>query len=206
MIRDREGARFQYRRANALLPDLKIDEASGRFQPPEATTPAEPPATELVCFVAIGRAPAGLHAGHHGGHGTPFADIYVNGKLAGRSHPFVSTRELLVASEQKLAALRLAKTAARIAIKETVIHAVAEEDDLLAALLRVLLYAFERPDNRRWETLPRWLQVARVRCPSDLAEFRVVFRTAGGQAVREKIVRAPLSKRGRVFISFCRDL
>ena len=67
-------------------------------------------------------------------------------------------------------------------------------------------YALEMPDTRRWETLPLWLQVARVPCPPDLSAFDVVYRGKGGNVVTRQTIERPLARKGDVFVSFCRGL
>jgi hypothetical protein len=64
----------------------------------------------------------------------------------------------------------------------------------------------ERPDIRRWETLPRWLQVARVPCPPDLDSFDVVLKTFNGVTIRTIHVEKPITRRRNTFVSFCRDI
>ena len=70
----------------------------------------------------------------------------------------------------------------------------------------ILVGILEQPDLRRWETLPRWLQVARVPCPADLTSFDVVFKNHQGVTTRTVSVTEPLARRRNTFVSYCRDL
>jgi hypothetical protein len=105
-----------------------------------------------------------------------------------------------------MAAMKIAKEVARIVVKESVAEAISRQNELLGELIRLLLFAMEAPDLRTWETIPLSLQVARVPCPQDLKEFRVVFKDNGGRTIREKSVSSPISRRGNLFFSFCRDI
>ena len=57
-----------------------------------------------------------------------------------------------------------------------------------------------------WETLPRYLQVARVTCPTDLTEFDLVFKTSGGSTVRTMHITQPIQRRRNILVSIVRDL
>ena len=62
----------------------------------------------------------------------------------------------------------------------------------------------EQPDIRRWETLPRYMQVARVPCPPDLDYIDVALTNADGVELRRVSINAPIHRGGRVFVSFVR--
>ncbi|MBN1673725.1 MAG: hypothetical protein JXR37_21945 [Kiritimatiellae bacterium] len=214
MIDDRDNAAILYRQAAELLPDLVIDESTGRIQtaapapdPGRAPGPARTGA-ELVCFVAMGRSPSErdlmqdfIQSGPEG-----YAEFYVGGEYLGRSYSLANVARLVQATENRLAAMRLAKTMTRVVIKDTVATAVEEEHPFWGALVRIILFSLETPDTRRWETLPMWLQVARFDCPPELDAYEVVFKGVGGQVLQQRTVSLPLSRRGRVFFSYCRDL
>lgn len=203
LIDDMEGAAFQYRAAAKLLPSVPLDRRTGRI----AVT-NEAPTAELVCFVGIGRTVAGGQMpGSNSQWGTaPYAEIYVGQRYLGRSYSFANTAGLYHATQARLAAIKTAKTAARVVIKDATARAVAEKNEALGQLVWLLLFAAEKPDTRNWETLPLWLQVARVPCPADLQEIRVVFRGRGGRVVRERPITSPLVRRRNCFVSFCRDV
>lgn len=204
MMDDESNAALQFRKAAALVPGLAIDDRTGRIGPASA---ASGPA-ELVCFIFIG----GLHNPAAGSsvsklEKAAFAEIHHEGQLLGRSHNLSDTVDLAFTTEQKEAAKKLAKTAARVAIKETVSYQIAQDNELLGELVRLILVGIlEQPDLRRWETLPRWLQVARVPCPADLTSFDVVFKNHQGVTTRTVSVTEPLARRRNTFVSYCRDL
>ena len=115
----------------------------------------------------------------------------------------------LAFTTQQIEALRTAvKTVSRVAAKESVAVVLEQNDQaLLGALVRfILIGLLEQPDLRRWETLPRWLQVARVDCPPDIDEFDLVIRTIAGQEVRRLQIRQPLVRRRNILVSLFRDL
>jgi hypothetical protein len=218
MIGDGSNAALQYRMANEALRGVWIDDATGRLQPRAAATNAAPVRTqppspfgpasgELVCFILAGR--IGPHAPAASRFSDPptYAEIFCDGRRLGRSYTLSDTVDLAFTTEQVEATRKAVKTAARLTIKETLADAIERDDKLLGGLVRlVLLGMLERPDVRRWETLPRWLGVARVPCPPDLSRFTVVFRNDRGGILRKVDVVQPLSRQGRVFVSFCRDL
>ncbi|MBN1557994.1 MAG: hypothetical protein JW951_07590 [Lentisphaerae bacterium] len=206
LIGDHEGAAFQYRAADRLLPHLRVDPASGRMAP--ASDPAGQPAPgpTLLLFFALGRAPRyaappdtlpALAA-------APYAEIVINGIPAGRTYALASVARLMAATEARLTALKAAKTAGRLALKELAAESLEEENEFLGELLRLALFAAEQPDTRHWETLPRWLQAARVPCPADLTAYELVVRTPGGAVLSRHTVTAPLVRRRRIFFSFYR--
>jgi hypothetical protein len=157
----------------------------------------------------MGRAPRHLPDRHGNWHGgiPGYAEISVNGACVGRSYVLADTRELALTSEQIAAVGKSAKTIARVVLKEVAAEAVAaRNNEALGELVRfILIGLLEEPDVRRWETLPHWLQVARVPCPRDLREFRVVFRDAAGNLTSTLDVKDPIARHGDVFFSFCRN-
>ena len=58
-----------------------------------------------------------------------------------------------------------AKQVARIAAKKAVSNAVRREDDVLGAVVQVLLFVTEQADTRSWETLPEWFGMLRIALP-----------------------------------------
>ncbi len=201
MMNDPSNAALQYRLAAALAPQAGLDERGGA---------AAGGGSELVVFVLLGRAPTGYDvASGQPPSGAPlFAEIEIGGRVVGQSRPLSDTLDLAFNTAQKQIALKVAKTVTRIVIKDAIAEAVAKatDEEFLGALTRfVLIGLLEQPDMRRWETLPRYLQVARVPCPSDLASFRVRVKAPGGYTLRADEVSAPLQRRGRVFVSLYRD-
>jgi tetratricopeptide (TPR) repeat protein len=205
LIGDTQNAALEYRIAARLLPDLGIDPATGRFG--SAVTPTAPDG-ELICFVGLGRAPRWAPPGAPQGRSgfEPYVTFHADGAPLGRSRTFAATPDLLAATYARLALLKGVKTVSRIALKELAAQAVAEEDRFLGELTRLLLFATETPDNRHWETLPRFLQVARVPCPRDLTRYEAAFHAPTGAVLERRTLTQPLVRRGNLAVSFIRDI
>lgn len=233
MIDDDSNAALQYRKANALAKNATIDPVTGRltYKAPvvakKASTnttenteapllkPSQPtPASlgsntaELVCFVMTGHAPPGdTEPALLDAFAFPtYAEIRHHGQLLGRSYILADVGELAHLTAQKQALQKALKTGTRIVIKEVIAHQAEQQNEGLGALVWLLLMALEQPDLRRWETLPRYLQVARVACPKDLTEFDLVFKTSGGSTVRTLHITQPIQRRRNIFVSVVRDL
>jgi hypothetical protein len=226
MIDDDSNAAIQYQRASARLSGVKVDENTGHIIPvPDkltdtngvaiSTEPApsteKPWPNELVCFVLLGRSARGTDAwGENWRPGQPmYAEIYYQGVFLGRSYNLADTVDLAYTTDQIEAVRKMIKTVGRVMVKEAIATSLEanEDTELLGSLVRfVLIGLMERPDVRRWETLPRWLQVARVPCPPDLNSFDVVLKTFNGVTIRTLHVEKPITRRRNTFVSFCRDI
>ena len=232
MIDDNSNAALQYRRANELSKTATIEPVTGRLTPkvaaakpttgsmppedkseadlmPPIQPAAQPPGAhqaELVCFILAGRTPAQADDGYLASPLPLYAEIYSGSNRLGRSYVLADTAELARLTEQKEALRKVAKEGARIAIKEVVAHQVEQKNEALGALTWLVLMLLEQPDVRRWETLPQWLEVARVNCPTDLKEFDVVLKTFAGATVRTLHVTQPIQRRRNIFVAVCRDL
>lgn len=216
LINDEGNAAIQYRSAARVLKnDIMIDALSGDILPKTnviyTTTPIAKAAlktapAELVCFITMGRLPVGQISGNFYSQSPPYAEIYCEDEYLGRSYPFANTATLTADSKRRLAAIQMAKDATRIATKIAISEAVKQQNDALGTLVWLALFAMEAPDTRCWETLPLWLEVARVPCPADLKSYTVVFKSAAGTTLGKKVIATPLSRRGNTFISFCRDV
>ncbi|MCX6997895.1 MAG: hypothetical protein NTV49_12605, partial [Kiritimatiellaeota bacterium] len=207
-----------------------VGKSEAELMPP-APAPAPPGAhqAELVCFILAGRTPAPgegdyaaaalpvyseMPSGRNQGMPawwTPtllpaYAEIHNGGRLLGRSYVLTDTAELARLTAQKEALRKAAKDATRVAIKEVVSHQIEQQNEALGLLTWFVLMLLEQPDVRRWETLPQWLEVARVNCPADLKEFDVVFKTAGGATVRTLHVTKSIQRRRNIYVAVCRDL
>ncbi len=210
LIRDFSGAKLEYGKADELTKHLTIDELSGHIAPAttNTTTKAKSPPTgaELICLVAIGRAPrVGRNPRSNAIWGShPYVEILHKGRTLGRSYTLNTTASLLAATQRRIAALKAAKTATRIVLKETIANAVSEQNTFLGEILRLILYAMEMPDERGWGTLPMWLQVARMPCPKGLTEFTVVFRNSAGTELKRETVTSPITSRDDKYVSFIR--
>lgn len=211
MIFDSDAAARQYREADKLTSSLEISE-TGQISP--ATTNAAAVAkskasnTELVAFILIGRSPTeyGDWSSNYRWGTDPYAEIYAGGKYLGRSYTVSSTQKLLAETQKHLATMTALKTVSRIALKETLAHSVSQNNELLGEILRVVLYSFETPDERRWETLPLYLQIARCPCPENLTEYTIKYKGAQNRVLLTKSVTSPIIKRGSTYVSFCRDI
>ena len=197
MTGDADNAALQYRLAAALAPTVPLDPLTGRFA---AGAPAVPRAAELVCFLSIGHVCAGPDVAE------PAVALYADGRYLGPAFVLANVGSIAQQSAQRAAALQAAKMVTRIALKETLASAVGHENQALGDLLRLLLFSFEQPDTRRWETLPQWLAVGRVPCPEKLTEFEAVFTAGPARAGVSVPVRGPFAQRGRTSVAFCRDI
>jgi len=203
LIGDSSNARLQYEKAAALASQVNLDPNTGRFG--SSSSASSNAAAELVCFVMMGRAPAPENMLYP--DSGLYAEIYSGNTLLGRSQPLTDVADLASTSYQKDAAREVAKTVTRIAVKETIAYQIEKDNEALGALARIILIGLlERPDTRRWETLPRYLEVARVPCPPDLTEFTISFRTGNGQEISRRTIAAPLTRQGSTFVSFVRDI
>lgn len=194
---DDSSAAFQYRLADALLPELSIFPSTGMFvsgAQTNANSAPDPGQCELVCLVDI-----------DGGGNLTTPDIYAGGKFLGSARIMTDTMALASISREKMAARKMAKSVARIALKEGIAAVVAAHNADLGDMVRVLLFSVEVPDERAWETLPHLLAVARVPCPPDLQTFDVVFRNHYGRGPDRITVSGPLVRRNRTFFAFCRN-
>ena len=136
----------------------------------------------------------------------PYAEIYSRGKFLGRSYLLTNTQKLFTETQTRLSAIAALKETSRFALKETMSNEISDKNALLGEMLRIIMFAFEIPDTRRCETIPLWLQVARVPCPSDMKSYKIVFKNSRGKIMSQKIITNPLSSKEGIFISFCRDL
>ena len=210
-INDLASAQQQYRLASSLIPHLRIDEKTGRITPvsddPEQNhrSSIAPAHTELLCIVLLGRA-GGEHPSGDGQQPDDYVEVLHNGERLGRSYTLTDTLDLAFTTEQREAARKTAKAVGRIALKEGIAQSIENENLLLAELVRlVLIGVLEQPDLRKWETLPRLLQIARVPCPDGLTHHELRVR-AGSRVVMQRRIEAPLTKRRNMYISLFRDL
>jgi len=225
MMDDYANSALQYRLADKLALGLKINERTGFILPapeelptnitnsvtasvPDSTPPPVHGKCQLVCFALLGRStPGTADAAMLPGNGRlPYVEIYAGENKLGRSYSLADTAWLAAVTEQKDALRKTAKTATRVAIKETIAQSLESNDNKgLADLTRfVLIGLLEQPDIRRWGTLPRWIQVARVSCPCDLKDYRVVVRRGDGVVLQRMHISTPITHRRNIFFSFFR--
>lgn len=212
-IGNTDGARRQYEAADKLTPALAVT-SSGALIPNKAgkatakQNRARHGGNELVCFIGIGRGPDGRgRTPRRGRWGlTPFVEILNDDALLGRSYALAETAELHSRTQDKLAAIRVAKTVSRLVIKDSIASSVADNNEGLGALLWLVMFAFEAQAERRWETLPLSLQVARVPCPDDLRTVTLVFRGRNGVVQDRQVYNIPLTRRHSTFVTFARGI
>ncbi len=216
LIDDPSNAALMYRRAaSAAPPGVWIDETTGRISP---RVPGAPPPSlsaagghgggELICFVLLGHRSEWSPDGSMRTLGRPGpARIRFGSATAGISYPLANSAELSTLTARRLAAIRAAKTAARIAVKEAVARAVDQNtnDSGLGFLVRLLLIGLlEQPDLRHWGTLPREFHVARVPWPVGAERFEVDLCTPGGHVIRT-VAPAAASRRRSVRVAIVTD-
>jgi len=225
MIDDDSNAALQYRKASDNSTETAVDPNTGHLKPkpPKSTNQTESVSAEnlfkdekrsrdeLICFVSIGHAPRPTNDREFAWRQSSamYATILSNGKVLGRSYNLSDTVELAFTTEQIEAVRKMAKTVGRVIVKEAIADSIEENgnNELLGEFVRfILIGLLEQPDVRAWETLPRWLQVARVPCPPDLTSYDVEFKTANGATLRTLHVEAPIARRRNIFVSFCRDI
>jgi len=212
MISDNNSSRIEYRAASQLLSNIKIDEITGKIIP--ATTNKIPEGKypdmegELICFIGIGRGPTEYGSWNQKPcfGTTPYVEVYINNLYVGRSYIFTTTHDLMVKTQRKIAAMKTVKTVSRIAIKETIANEISEKNALLGELVRFLLLSLETTDVKRWETLPHWLEIARVPCPVDIKEYTLVLKGQNDVKISEIIVKKPLTHRWKIYFSLVRFL
>ena len=125
-----------------------------------------PNAQELVYVVLVGRGPHSPNAAAvSSSHPPPSVTVESGGFTLGHAVSLADTHDLMFRAAQAAATKTAVKTLGRIAAKEAIAHGVASEYDnpLLGELIRIILIGIlERPDERHWDTLPRWLMIARI--------------------------------------------
>ena len=209
MTGDGPNARSQYKMANELLPDLHIDEKGQISSEESASSTASVQGQELVVFFLIGHSPTmrEIRGQFKDSFHPPQIQVYTKEKYLGNATVLSRVDNLALITWNIEAPARIAKMVARIAAKEAIAVSVEKQDAVLGALTRIILIGMlERPDFRRWETLPRWLAVARLPCPETLNSFEVAIQGEGNIMGKRFAIDYPIVKRGDVFFSFVRDL
>ncbi len=209
MTDDRANAVAQYTLVDELLPDLYVDKQGRLGRDTEKTSEKKVEARELVCFFLLGRSPSmrEVRGEYNSSFSPPRIRIYAGGHHLGDAVILTNVQGLAINTWNIEAPARIAKMAARIAAKEVVARQIEEQDEALGALARIILIGLlERPDFRRWETLPHWLAVARLPFPDGLSSFDVRLQGAGIILGATIPVQQPFVQRGNVIFSFVRDL
>ncbi len=209
MTGDRPNAEAQYFLADELLPNLHIDKRGWIGADSGGTSESEPyNGRELVCFFLLGRSPSMRDVrANYSHYYPPRIQLYAGRTHLGDASILTSVHTLAISTWNIEGPARIAKTAARIAAKEVLARKLEKQDEALGALARIILIGLlERPDFRRWETLPLWLAVARVPYPGDLGSLEVRLTGQGVPMGTSITVDQPMVQRGNVVFSFVRDL
>ncbi|MBU4200463.1 MAG: hypothetical protein KKE37_01035 [Verrucomicrobia bacterium] len=210
MINDEGNAAIQYKTVSKLLPDIVVDEDTGLLYPRNLKDSRSPQTdkgwrNELICFVLIGRIPTGENPSVFPTGEAPYAELYCTNLYLGRSVPLANMADLISATTKRTAMIQMAKDATRVAVKIGISQAIKQQNEALGFLTELLLFSMEQPDTRRWETLPLWLEVARLPCPPNPTEIKVVFKDAGHHTLGTTVITTPIVRRGNLYITFCRD-
>lgn len=208
LIDDWSNAQLQYKKAGTVCKTAMIDEVGAFALPGKKPAELKDDGWQLICLVSAGRVPRrrASHQSYIQNAQPVYAEIYADGKKVGRSYILTDTAQLAFTSEQLDAAREAAKTVARVALKDSIADSIEEQDEFLGALAHLILISFlEQPDRRRWETLPRWLGVARLHLPAKPDKIEAVFRTAT-HTVRRVNVSAPIMARRHKIVTFVRDI
>lgn len=208
LMGDWSNASLQYRLAQELAPALSIDQRTGFISGQGNPAPAQSASHELIVFVLMGRSPTGheLLNQYRPIYPVGYADIFIDGNLAGRSYELADTVDLAFTTQQKDALKETAKTVTRVAMKEAIAISIDQNNEALGALFRLIMIGLlEQPDVRRWETLPRSLQIARMPCPENPQNVEARIRGYSGGNLRT-IRLEPTSPGGsRTYIAVIRD-
>ena len=199
MIGDGSNARRQYEAAAALNPEARGVANSGRAGG----------SGELAVFVLLGRLPGGGSADSPPTGTPPRVEIEVPGFAPVSVQPLTDTLDLAFTTAQRELARRVAKTVARVMIKDQIAEEVrrsADNDFLGDLTLFVLIGLLERPDVRRWETLPRFLYAARLPYPNEPVPIRLRVRNPGGGLWQTMDLAPPTVCRGRTRILLYREI
>jgi len=209
MTGDRANSEAQYLLVDELLPKLQIDKKGRIGADSEDIIGPKIKERELVCFFLLGRSPSmrEVRNNYSFNYNPPRIQLYAGQQHLGDAAILTSVHSLALATWNLEESARVAKMAARIAAKEVLARQIGEQDAALGALTQIILIGFmERPDFRRWETMPLWLAVARVPYPEDLNSFDIRLHGEGIAMGTGFTVQRPLVQRGNVVFSFVRDL
>ena len=211
---DPSNAALQYKLAGAASATAEVDPQTGWVTSTSADQRLRAGAAtnfsnELICLIAAGHAPPDGQPVPSTPPSPPYADAYAGDAYLGRSVILTDTYVLARKADELIAAKRAVKTGARIAIKDATAQAAGglADNEFVEDLVRaILIGVFERPDFRRWETLPRYFAVIRVPCPVDMSTSRLVYHDETGKYIDSFEVRRPLHRREDKVISFHRPL
>ena len=213
LVDDMSSPRVQYRKASELSMDLTITD-HGIILPKsdkegkiiDHRNNINKGESELICFILLGRV-ADYSAAMPAGRNVykPFTEIQYNGRTLGMAYTLTDVRMLASVSEEKLAAAKAARAAARIAAKGTIAYQIQRQNPALGFLTWFILSALEQPDYRHWETLPHYMQAARISCPSDIDHLDLIIHGHSGKRPHKVRISKPVNKKDTLFITFVRE-
>lgn len=209
LIEDPSNAALQYRKAGELNPLINIQEKSGWISAETVDTTSSVD-KELIVIALLGRSPTGhdLVEGTAYSPRPPYIEIWANDQRLGRSFLLSDVDKLTYDTLRKQALAETVKTVSRIALKEVISQSVEEHSgEAWGALVRMILIGLlEQPDIRRWETLPRWLQIARVHYPNPSESITIKEISPYNRHVKSHQQRRPIRLRDRHYFVFYRDI
>ena len=215
---DPSNAAIQFQKASDNASDISIS-PTGQLAPTTTTTngititndtiAATSSPCELVCFALLGNSMFNNSERTWITLRPSYVEISSQGTILGRTYQLTDTSKLKYTTDQLEATRKAAKTIGRIALKEGIAQGIesSTDNEALGALARIILIGLlEQPDLRQWETLPHWLQVARIPCPCDLSEYDADIKNSYGHTIKRIHVTSPITRHRNTYVSFFRDL
>ena len=95
----------------------------------------------------------------------PSYQVFANGEQVATDYIETSLDDVAKNSLSARGKTIAAKQVARLATKKAVGRAAQREDEVLGAVVQVLLFVTEQADTRSWETLPEWFSMIRIPLP-----------------------------------------
>jgi hypothetical protein len=211
---DPSNAELEYSKAHELIraKGTGIDARTGRISMANDMANSDPAAQEgsidLVCIISIGRTIRGRDILNYAWPPDYAVSphIYADGRLLGKGYVLTDIVDLARQSEHKMAAMREAKAITRIWIKDTIADEVDKHSPFAGAIVRLALFGLEQPDTRRWETLPRYLAVARVSCPPGVKSVEMALMDSSGREMKRYKPLAHGIRRRSMQVMIFRDI
>ena len=209
-VDDFSNARVQYRKASSLSSVLDVTDYGflvneGTINLEDSTTQPPPPMkgqAYIVCIVLLDRIADYSIAYPSQSKVTPVVEFSSNGKVLGTAPTIVDLGHLSSKSESELILKKAAKTGTRVAAKMVAVDQVADENGLLGFMLYLLLFSLEQPDYRHWETLPKFINLARFPCPADIKTLDVSVKNCRGEPKRSIKVTESIRRSGLLLMTF----
>jgi hypothetical protein len=211
LVDDPSNARVEYRKASLISKLVDVSDygmlvAEGSINPDDSSSQPPPPnrnQSYLVCIILLGRIGDYSMSWPRGSETTPIVTLSYNGKELGKAVTLADLGGLAAESEKQLALKKAAKTGARVAAKVAVVDSVSEDHEVMGFLLYLLLFSMEQPDFRHWETLPRFINVARVPCPPNLKTLELSVEGEGYLTGKRTVsVTHQIQHKGLLMVTF----